>query len=51
MTTCEIGTLQNNPLEAGHDPRRLLNGTGDRLKAEGDAYFKTSTNPSSATLP
>src|ERR1700730_6050493 len=43
MTACEIGALQNNPLEAGHDPRRLLNGTGDRLKAEGEAYFKIST--------
>jgi len=30
----------------------LLNGTGDPiLKADAEAYFKISTNPSSATLP
>jgi hypothetical protein len=52
MTSCEIGVLQNNPLEAGHDPKTLAEWyRRPILKGDAEAYFKISTNPSSATLP
>jgi hypothetical protein len=39
-------------LEAGHDPKTLAQWyRRPILKADAEAYFKISTNPSSATLP
>jgi hypothetical protein len=43
MTSCEIGVLQNNPLEAGHDPKTLAEWyRRPILKADAEAYFKIS---------
>jgi hypothetical protein len=41
MTSCETGVLQNNPLEAGHDPKTLAEWyRRPILKADAEVYLR-----------
>ena len=43
MTSCETGVLQNNPLEAGHDPKDACSMvSATNLKADAESVFKKS---------